>query len=213
MRKAALIALTICLAAGSALAAPASARPRLGGAAGGGKKLYDMNCSQCHGDQETAGASQPVRAAEARDFTAGKFKIRTTPSGALPTTQDLKHHPRRHALTRHARMAAVQRPAADRARLHRQILRRGLAKPDRQPEPIQIPSRPRAARSRSRRARSSTASSAARAATARSAAPTASPRRRTDDWDTRSGPPTDSPLDVPRRSHAPGTSFAPSRPA
>ena len=26
-----------------------------------------------------------------RDFTSGKFKIRTTPSGALPTDDDLRH--------------------------------------------------------------------------------------------------------------------------
>lgn len=56
-----------------------------------GKKVYDKNCAQCHGD---AGDGNGVAAAHLRprprDFTSGKFKLRTTPSGALPTDDDLK---------------------------------------------------------------------------------------------------------------------------
>ena len=57
-----------------------------------GKKLYDSHCSQCHGEK---GDGQGVAAAfllpRPRDFTKGKFKIRTTPSGKLPTDADLHH--------------------------------------------------------------------------------------------------------------------------
>jgi mono/diheme cytochrome c family protein len=57
-----------------------------------GAALYGKYCSQCHGD--TGGgdgyAAQHLKP-RPRNFTTGKFKIRTTGSGALPTTDDLKH--------------------------------------------------------------------------------------------------------------------------
>ena len=71
--------------AGAATAAPAPA-------AAAGPTLYLKLCSQCHGDQ---GDGQGIAATRLqprpRDFTAGKFKIRHTPSGALPTDDDLRH--------------------------------------------------------------------------------------------------------------------------
>jgi mono/diheme cytochrome c family protein len=55
-----------------------------------GKALYLKNCSQCHGDK---GDGQGYAASHLdplpRNFTTGKFKVRTTPNGALPTHQDL----------------------------------------------------------------------------------------------------------------------------
>jgi cytochrome c oxidase cbb3-type subunit 2 len=57
-----------------------------------GGELYQKLCSQCHGEK---GDGQGVAAGHLlprpRDFTAGKFKIRHTPSGALPTDDDLRH--------------------------------------------------------------------------------------------------------------------------
>jgi len=57
-----------------------------------GAALYAKSCSQCHGD--TGGgdgyAAQHLKP-RPRNFTTGKFKIRTTGSGVLPTTDDLKH--------------------------------------------------------------------------------------------------------------------------
>ena len=55
-----------------------------------GKQLYAKYCSQCHGDKgDGEGYGSPHLYPKPRNFTTGKFKIRTTPNGALPTHQDL----------------------------------------------------------------------------------------------------------------------------
>jgi mono/diheme cytochrome c family protein len=55
-----------------------------------GGKLYAHYCSQCHGDHgDGAGYAAQHLKPRPRNFTTGKFKIRTTPSGALPSTEDL----------------------------------------------------------------------------------------------------------------------------
>ena len=55
-----------------------------------GKNLYLKYCSQCHGEKgDAAGYATPHLLPWPRDFTSGKFKVRTTPSGALPSHQDL----------------------------------------------------------------------------------------------------------------------------
>jgi mono/diheme cytochrome c family protein len=55
-----------------------------------GRAVYVKNCAQCHGEKgDAAGYATPHLFPRPRDFTAGRFKVRTTPSGALPTHQDL----------------------------------------------------------------------------------------------------------------------------
>ena len=55
-----------------------------------GRNLYAKYCSQCHGDKgDGAGYATPHLLPRPRDFTTGKFKVRTTASGALPSHQDL----------------------------------------------------------------------------------------------------------------------------
>ena len=55
-----------------------------------GKRLYDKYCAQCHGDKgDGEGYATPHLNPKPRNFTTGKYKVRTTPSGALPTHQDL----------------------------------------------------------------------------------------------------------------------------
>jgi cytochrome c len=55
-----------------------------------GKKLYLKYCSQCHGEKgDGEGYAAAHLRPRPRNFTTGKFKIRTTPTGALPMHQDL----------------------------------------------------------------------------------------------------------------------------
>lgn len=55
-----------------------------------GKGLYGQYCSQCHGvDGDGNGYAAPYMEPRPRDFTVARYKIRTTPSGALPTDEDL----------------------------------------------------------------------------------------------------------------------------
>jgi mono/diheme cytochrome c family protein len=61
------------------------------GAEGSGQALYVKYCAQCHGENGdgVGPASDRVKPAP-RDFTSGKYKFRTTPSGKVPTDEDLK---------------------------------------------------------------------------------------------------------------------------
>jgi mono/diheme cytochrome c family protein len=55
-----------------------------------GKQLYLKFCSQCHGDKgDGEGYATPHLSPRPRNFTSGKYKIRTTPNGSLPSHQDL----------------------------------------------------------------------------------------------------------------------------
>jgi mono/diheme cytochrome c family protein len=55
-----------------------------------GKTLYLHYCSQCHGvNGDGEGYATPHLYPRPRNFTSGKFKVRTTPNGALPLHQDI----------------------------------------------------------------------------------------------------------------------------
>ncbi|MBA3885951.1 MAG: c-type cytochrome [Acidobacteria bacterium] len=55
-----------------------------------GKTLYLNYCAQCHGEKgDGEGYATPHLSPRPRDFTTGKYKVRSTPNGALPTHQDL----------------------------------------------------------------------------------------------------------------------------
>jgi mono/diheme cytochrome c family protein len=75
-----------------AFCAPSYAAPDLGNEQQreAGRVLYDQYCSQCHGDDgDGKGVATPRLKPEPRDFTSGKYKFRTTPSGLLPTDEDI----------------------------------------------------------------------------------------------------------------------------
>jgi DMSO reductase family type II enzyme heme b subunit len=55
-----------------------------------GKQVYTRKCAQCHGDDgKGMGPAAETVFPRPRDFTRGVYKIRTTPSGAVPTDDDL----------------------------------------------------------------------------------------------------------------------------
>jgi mono/diheme cytochrome c family protein len=72
-----------------AFGASASAQQAAGGA---GKVTYDKWCAGCHGvNGDGAGPSALRMLPRPRNFTLGLFQIRSTPSGALPTDDDMMH--------------------------------------------------------------------------------------------------------------------------
>lgn len=61
-----------------------------------GRAVYEKYCSQCHGeDGNGKGIAAPFLKPAPRDFTSGKYKVRTTPTGSLPTDADLQRVLRR----------------------------------------------------------------------------------------------------------------------
>lgn len=62
-----------------------------GGEGARGQVLYEKYCAQCHGaDGSGEGTAAPFTKPRPRDLTSGKYKIRSTPSGAVPTDADLE---------------------------------------------------------------------------------------------------------------------------
>ncbi len=55
-----------------------------------GKAVYDAHCVECHGATGNGdGPSASYLVPRPRDFTSGKYKIRTTESGSVPSDEDL----------------------------------------------------------------------------------------------------------------------------
>jgi mono/diheme cytochrome c family protein len=55
-----------------------------------GKKVYDVNCAHCHGETGAGnGFGAPHLSPPPRDFTTAEFKFRSTPTGQLPSDEDL----------------------------------------------------------------------------------------------------------------------------
>lgn len=55
-----------------------------------GKAVYDAHCVECHGDSGRGdGAAAAFLNPRPRDFTTGKYKIRSTETGSVPTDDDL----------------------------------------------------------------------------------------------------------------------------
>ncbi len=54
-----------------------------------GEQIYMKYCVECHGETGKGDGSKAPANPRPRDFTAGKFKFRSTPTGSLPTDDDL----------------------------------------------------------------------------------------------------------------------------
>lgn len=69
---------------GSSRAVRADENPELG------ERIYRENCAACHGEKGDGKGSEAQRLkTKPRDFTAGIYKFRSTPSGSLPLDQDI----------------------------------------------------------------------------------------------------------------------------
>ena len=56
-----------------------------------GKVLYDVKCAHCHGyNGDAVSVATAYLHPTPRDFSSGNYKFRSTPSGELPTTEDIK---------------------------------------------------------------------------------------------------------------------------
>jgi cytochrome c oxidase cbb3-type subunit 2 len=76
------------LGAAAIVLAPAAAE---GQTESPGKVPYDRWCAGCHGVEGRGdGPGAATMLPRPRDFTTGKYEIRSTPSGALPTDDDLR---------------------------------------------------------------------------------------------------------------------------
>ncbi|MGH7565500.1 MAG: c-type cytochrome [Gemmatimonadota bacterium] len=78
------------LAVAGVLLAPTAVDGQTAQTAPPGKAAYDRWCAGCHGvDGKGEGPGAGTMMPRPRDFTTGKYEIRSTPSGALPTDEDM----------------------------------------------------------------------------------------------------------------------------
>ena len=146
-----------------------------------GKALYDKHCAQCHGEKgDGKGVAAPHLLPRPRDFTTGKFKIRTTPSGALPTDDDLQaHHRVGHAVHLDAGLArASPTPSSSELVDYVKTFSPDFANADSQADADRAPEGAEYTTESAEAGARSTRRSAASAATASSGAATAPRRRR-----------------------------------
>ena len=82
----------LCIAAAASLPAQESHVGKLDGHAAAGKKEYRRYCVGCHGPAgDGMGENAQWIEPKPRDFTTAVFKCRSTPTGTLPTDEDLYH--------------------------------------------------------------------------------------------------------------------------
>ena len=111
-----------------------------------GKTLYLKLCSQCHGEKgDGEGYAAPHLRPRPRNFTTGKFKVRTTPNGALPTHQDLVNIIRRGMpyTSMPAWPSFSDQEVSDLAYFIT-TFSPDFSNPEKAPKPVQLPSAPKA---------------------------------------------------------------------
>jgi DMSO reductase family type II enzyme heme b subunit len=132
-RAAGALALSLLL-----LAAPAAAQDDLGAT------VYAKYCAQCHNDNgDGRGIAAPYLEPPPRDLTSGKYKLRSTPTGTVPTDADLERSIR-NGLPGTAMPAFPDLTSAelDAVIEHVKAFSPAFEDPEAQGEPIPIPSSP-----------------------------------------------------------------------
>ena len=111
-----------------------------------GKTLYLKYCSQCHGENGNGeGYATPHLRPRPRDFTTGKFKVRTTPNGALPTHQDLVNIIRRGMpYTSMPAWPNLSDEEVSNLAYFITTFSPDFSNPEKAPQPVALPSAPRA---------------------------------------------------------------------
>jgi cytochrome c oxidase cbb3-type subunit 2 len=136
-------ALVLALAAASPAAG--DPRPLTEADASAGKAAYLRECSGCHGERgDGRGTAAPFLDPRPRDFTAGAFKFRTTPSGRGPATADLLRTIER-GLPGTSMPSFAFLPADERRKIAAYVLRVADLLDAPEPEPIPPPGAPPAA--------------------------------------------------------------------
>ncbi len=119
-------------------AAPAVAQDDLGA------RVYAKYCSQCHNDNgDGRGIAAPFLQPPPRDFTSGKYKLRSTPTGTVPTDADLERSIR-NGLPGTAMPAFPDLTAAELAAVvaHVKSFSDAFSDPEARGEPIPVPPAP-----------------------------------------------------------------------
>ena len=90
-RASAGLVLVIAWAASMPGAAPHAQTTNASAAAPRGKAVYERHCAECHGAAgQGDGPAAPFLTPRPRDFTAGRYKLRTTESGSIPADEDIE---------------------------------------------------------------------------------------------------------------------------
>jgi len=80
----------VTVASGALAGFIAVAAAQRSAAPGPGRDVYQTHCADCHGSAGKGdGGASHLLFPRPRDFTAGRFKIRSTESGSIPTDDDL----------------------------------------------------------------------------------------------------------------------------
>jgi mono/diheme cytochrome c family protein len=142
------IASTLLILALAVMAAGQESRVgNLAGNAHRGKELYRRYCVGCHGARgDGLGDNAPWMDPKPRDFTAATFKCRSTPTGTLPTDDDLYNTigrgvhasgmPSWNALTRQERVDLVAYVKGFSTRFHEEKAGAPLAIPPGTPDTV-----------------------------------------------------------------------------
>ena len=119
-------------------AAPAAAQDDVGA------RVYAKYCGQCHGDTgDGRGVAAQYLQPPPRDFTSGKYKLRSTPTGTVPTDADLERSIR-NGLPGTAMPAFPDLTAAELAAVvvHVKAFSPAFEDPEARGEPIPVPAPP-----------------------------------------------------------------------